>query len=56
MRLQMSEGKQSIKLDGIKHIYVSTSGKKIHIEYLKDDGTVKSDTCDDVVVKDGDKE
>ena len=52
MKLEMYEGKQAIKLDGIKHIYVSSTGKKIHIEYLKDDGTVKSDTCDDVVVKD----
>jgi hypothetical protein len=54
----MSEGKQSIKLDGIKHIYVSlssTAGKKLHIEYLRSDGTVKSDTCDDIVIKDDDK-
>ena len=52
MTLELYEGKQSIKLDGIKHIYVSSTGKKIHIEYLKDDGTVKSEICDDIVVKD----
>lgn len=52
MTLEMYEGKQSIKLDGIKHIYVSTAGDKLHIEYLKDDGTVKTGTCDNVVVKD----